>query len=162
MSICSTAGAAAVLFVNDPYNSDSEAEKAIDNANTAVVKAARELTKIEAGAEGYAEARKKLDDALARVGKAHGDAHTGGFDEFMKFGYAGNGKDGSIPALHISQAKCDELLQAAMKTTLADLEVEIDSDLKPRTKVLEAGRSRANEALNASSHRSQKRRRGRR
>jgi Zn-dependent M28 family amino/carboxypeptidase len=137
MSVCSTAGAAAVLFVNDPYNSDSEAEKAIDNANTAVVKAARELTKIEAGADGYAEARKKLDDALARVGEAHGNAHSGGFDELMEFGYAGNGKDGSIPALHISQAKCDELLQAAMKTTLADLEAEIDSDLKPRTKVLE-------------------------
>lgn len=137
MSVCSNAGAAAVLFVNDPHTTDSEAEKAIDNAKTAVVKAARALTKIEAGAEGYAEARKKLDDALTRVGKAQGDAHNGGFDELMKFGYAGNGKDGSIPALHISQAKVDELLKAALKTSMADIANEIDSDLKPRTKVLE-------------------------
>ncbi len=132
MSVCSTAGAAAVIFVNDPHSSDSGAEKAIDNANTAVIKAATELTKLEADADGYDAARKKLTDALARVNQAK----TGGYDELMKFGYAGNGKDGSIPALHMSQAKCDELLKAALNTSLADLEAEIDSDLKPRTQVL--------------------------
>ena len=132
MSVCSTAGAAAVIFVNDPHSSDSGAEKAIDNANTAVIKAATELTKLEADADGYDAARKKLTDALARVNQAK----TVGYDELMKFGYAGNGKDGSIPALHMSQAKCDELLKAALNTSLADLEAEIDSDLKPRTQVL--------------------------
>ncbi len=137
MSVCSNSGAAAVLFVNDPHTTDSEAEKAIDNANTAVVKAATALTKIEAGAEGYAEARKKLDDALARVTKAQDRTDTGDFDQLMRFGYAGNGKDGSIPALHISQAKVDELLKAALKTSMADIANEIDSDLKPRTKLVE-------------------------
>ncbi|MBI1313352.1 M20/M25/M40 family metallo-hydrolase [bacterium] len=136
MSVCSTAGAAAVLFVNDPYTSESEAEKAINHADSAVVKAARELVKLAPDADDYAEAKNKLEDALSRVGKAHGDAHSGGFDELMEFGYAGNGKDGSIPAMHITQAKCDELLKAALKSSLADLEGEIDADLKPRTQVL--------------------------
>lgn len=136
VSVCTSAGAAAILFVNDPHTVDSEMEKAFDSGHTAVVKAAQALTKLEPNAEGYADALQKLKAALGRVGAAHGDAHTGGFDTLMKFGYAGNGKDKTIPIAHITQAKCNELLKAAMNKSLSDLEGEIDSDLKPRTQVL--------------------------
>ena len=111
VSVGSTAGAAAILFVNDPYSTSSDAEKAVDSANNAVVKVARELAKLEPTDAAFADTRKKLDAALERVSSAHGDAHTGGFDTLMKFGYAGNGKDDAIPVVHISQAKCDELLK---------------------------------------------------
>lgn len=137
VSACRSAGAAAVIFVSDPYTAHSEAEKAIGRANTAVIKAARELDKLSADDDAYTKAREDLKKALARVNKAHGDAHTGGFDPLMKFGYAGNGKDNSPPIVHISQAKCNELLKAALKKSLSDLENEINSDLKPRTQALE-------------------------
>lgn len=136
VSVCSTAGAAAILFVNDPHSVEAEAEKAIDSANNAVVKVARELAGMEPTDEAFADTRKKMDAALERVSSAHGDAHSGGFDTLMKFGYAGNGSDGAIPIVHISQATCDELLKASLDKTLADLEAEIDTDLKPRTQVL--------------------------
>lgn len=137
VSVCRSAGAAAIIFVSDPHTAHSEAEKAIDRANTAVIKAAREVAKLEATDEKYGKAREELQKALDRVNKAHGDAHTGGFDPLMKFGYAGNGKDNSPPIVHISQAKCNELLKAAIKKSLSDLEAEINTDLKPRTQVLE-------------------------
>ena len=136
VSVCSSASAAAILFVNDSHTTDSEAEKAVNSANNAVVKTARELAKIETTDEAYADTRQKLNAALERVSKAHGDAHTGGFDTLMKFGYAGNGNDNAVPVMHISQARCNELLKAALDTSLADLEAEIDTDLKPRTQVL--------------------------
>lgn len=137
VSVCSSASATAILFVNDPHSVDSNAEKALDSANNAVVKIARELAKQEPTDEAFADTRQKMKAALKRVNNAHGDAHTGGYDTLMKFGYAGHGKDGAIPVVHISQAKCDELLKAALKKTLADLEAEIDTDLKPRSQVLE-------------------------
>ena len=136
VSVCSSADAAAILFVNDPYSISSEAEKAVDSANNAVVKVARELAKLEPTDESFADTRSRLNAALERVNSAHGDAHTGGFDTLMKFGYAGNGKDDAVPIVHITQAKCDELLKAALDKTLSDLEAEIDTDLKPRTQVL--------------------------
>jgi hypothetical protein len=137
VSVCSSASAAAILFVNSPYSAESGAEKALDSANNAVIKIARELAKLELTDEAFGDTRKKLNAALERVNKAHGDAHTGGFDTLMKFGYAGHGKDEAIPVVHISQAKCDELLKATLKKSLADLEAEIDTDLKPRAQVLE-------------------------
>lgn len=136
VSVCSSADAAAILFVNDPHSVEQEAEKAIDAASNAVVKVARELAKLEPTDDAVADTRKRLNAALERVNKAHGDAHTGGFDTLMKFGYAGNGRDGAIPIVHITQAKCNELLKATLNKTLADLEAEIDTDLTPRTQVL--------------------------
>ena len=127
VSVCSSADAAAILFVNDPYSISSEAEKAVDSANNAVVKVARELAKLEPTDESFADTRSRLNAALERVNSAHGDAHTGGFDTLMKFGYAGNGKDDAVPIVHIT---------AANDKTLSDLEAEIDTDLKPRTQVL--------------------------
>jgi len=100
------------------------------------VKVARELAKLEPTDKAVTDTRSKLNAALERVNGAHGDAHTGGFDTLMKFGYAGNGKNGAIPIVHVSQAKCDELLKLALDKSLADLEAEIDTDLKPRTHVL--------------------------
>ena len=136
VSVCRSAGAAAIIFVSDTHTTQSEAEKAIDRANTAAIKAAREVAKLELSDEAYDKAREELQKTLDRVSKAHGDAHTGGFDPLMKFGYAGNGKDNSPPIVHISQAKCNELLKAALKKSLSDLEAEIDTDLNPRTQVL--------------------------
>jgi hypothetical protein len=136
VSVCSTAGAAAILFVNDPHGVHSNAETAVDVANNKVIKLSRELLKHKSDSEKYAQVKKDLGKSLAAVSKAHGDAHSGASDVLMRFGYAGWGKAGAVPMAHISVAKCNELLQAAMKKSLEDLEAEIDTDLKPRSAVL--------------------------
>lgn len=136
VAACKAAGAAAVLFVNDPQSLADDAEKQFSGAQGEVVKAAKELVKLEADNEGFKAAKEKLTKALENFDKVGAKAHKGGDDALMPFGYAGNGKDDSIPALHITLAKCNEVLQATLKKSLADIQHEIDSSLKPQTKVL--------------------------
>ena len=137
ISICSTAGAAAILFVNDPHSIEASLEKRFDEAHTAVVKAAREYANTKPDDESFPEKLKNLQAALKLVNAAHCVAHSpNGGDELMKFGYNGYGRDGAIPIIHISRAKCDELLKAAAKTSLADLESQIDATLKPASQLL--------------------------
>lgn len=136
-SVCTTAGAAAILFVNDPHSVQNELEKMIEQATNRVVKASRTLSGLKADDSGRKDAEKKLATELSRLDKAIGDAHSpDAGDQLMKFGYAGNGRDGAIPALHISVSRCNELLKAAMNTTLEDLEGEIDAHLKPKSALL--------------------------
>ncbi len=136
VSACKAAGAAAVLIVNDPQTLEDDAEKQFSGAQGEVVKAAKELAKLEADNEAFKPAKEKLKKALETFDSVGAKAHKGGDDPLMPFGYAGNGKDDSIPALHITVAKCNELLQATLKKSLADIQHEIDSSLKPQTKVL--------------------------
>jgi len=137
ISVCSSAGAAAVVFVNDPYSIESELEKSLDAANSAVIKAARELAKLEPADAAYADARAALTKAFTRIDDVAQQAHSGGYDELMKFGYAGAGRDGAIPVFHMSVARCDELLKAAIGKSLDDLQATIDATLKPQSQVLE-------------------------
>ena len=138
VSVCSTAGAAAILFVNDPHSVQNELEKMIDQATNRVVKASRALSSLKPDDEGREDADKKLANEISRLDKAIGDAHApNAGDNLMKFGYSGNGRDGAIPALHISVSSCDELLTAALKKSLDELEGEIDATLKPKSALLE-------------------------
>lgn len=136
VTACKAAGAAAVLFVNDPHTLENDAEQQLSGAQSNVVKLAKELVKLEADNEGFKAAKEKLAKAIETSDAVANKAHKGGDDPLMPFGYAGNGKDDSIPALHITVAKCNELLQGTIKKSLADLQNEIDSSLKPQTKVL--------------------------
>lgn len=138
VSVCSTAGAAAILFVNDPHSVQNELEKMIDQATNRVVKASRALSGLKPDDEGREDAEKKLANEISRLDKAIGDAHApNAGDNLMKFGYAGNGRDGAIPAFHVSVSSCDELLKAALKKSLDELEGEIDASLQPKSAVLE-------------------------
>ena len=136
ISVCSTAGAAAVLLVNDPQTIINDAEKKLGAAESDVVKAARELAKLEVTVDAYKPAHEKLTKALERLDQVGNQAHKGGEDTLMNFGYAGFGKDETIPVLHISIAKCNELLKVTSKKSLADIQHEIVSSLKPQSKVL--------------------------
>jgi len=137
MSVCATAGAAAVLFVNDPHTVQSELEKSIEVARGRVVKAARILSSSKAADAGRSDAEQKLSDEIQRLDKVIGDAHApDAGDDLMKFGYAGNGKDGTIPAAHITIRKCNELLKLALDTSLEKLEGTIDVRLEPNSHVL--------------------------
>lgn len=136
MAACKAAGAAAVLMVNDPLTIVSDAEQKLSGAQGDVVKLAKEFAKLEPDNEGFKPAKEKLQKAIENFDLVGNKAHKGGDDTLMQFGYAGHGKDDSLPVLHISVAKCNELLQATLKKSLADIQHEIDSSLKPQSKVL--------------------------
>lgn len=134
-------GAAAVLFVNDPYT----VKKAADDRATGLTKALTEVATLaesflattDVADETVAAAREKLAKAVTQWKSLRDAAEAAQDDELMRFGYAGSGDGKSkVPAVHITQALCNRLLSASLGKTLADLETEIDSDLRPRSAVL--------------------------
>jgi hypothetical protein len=133
-------GAAAILFVNDPYtgrNELAEARKQVGKLAEGVAESAVEVEAIDAAdAEKLAMAKMKLTEAVAKykAGKGHLPAEPS--DDLMKFGYAGSEAIREIPVLHITQKLCDQLLQGSLKTTLAALEEKIDQTQKPASQVL--------------------------
>lgn len=69
--------------------------------------------------------------SVRKNAKDHGEK-----DPLMTFGYGGNGKNGGIPVVQVTDAACDRVLKAATGKTLAELEEAIDTDLKPHTAIL--------------------------
>lgn len=135
-------GAAAVLFVNDPHTTRAEAaerQESVQKAQAAVIEAAEKLESVEKtgkkDARQIAAAREKLSVALRRLKSARAAA-KGNTDTLMKFGYGGNPNSGKKPIFHISQATADKLLKATLNKSLAELEAEIDKDLKPQSALL--------------------------
>ncbi len=133
LNACVNGGAAAMVLVNEPYSIAQEGEKKFDTANNLIAKFSKELLAADANSDAYKKSREQLADALKKLDEAGKVAHAGGEDVLLKLPYAGYGKDGSIPVVHITAAKCNELLQAAIKKSLKDIEAEIDSRLKPQT-----------------------------
>lgn len=133
-------GAAAVLFVNDPASGRADLEKAktqVSKVAEAVADAALEFDAVDAkDAEKLAEARAKLTSEASRYKLSKEEVAKGEQDPLMKFGYGGSESSRSMPIAQITKAACDEVLKSALKKSLADLEKEIDSDLKPRSAVL--------------------------
>ncbi|GAB4149663.1 MAG: M28 family peptidase [Planctomycetaceae bacterium] len=145
-------GAAAVLFVNDPHTTraaQARREKAVQDATQKVIQAAerfeqREKTAGKKDPKAIAEARQQLSIALRQLKLARENV-TGNTDVLMNFGYGGNPGENRKPIFHISQKVCDQILQAATKKTLAQLEADIDKNLKPQSQLL-AGWSARGEA----------------
>ena len=145
-------GAAAILFVNDPYSIRKNAKNdnsLVEKETGRLVTAAEALVKTDAkDAEKTAAARKKLADSVKRLkaakvaaGKADDD------DPLMRFGYGGNASGKSIPIMHVTAKSVDQLLQASLKTSLADLEAEIEKDVKPQTTALKGWKATGETSL---------------
>ena len=133
-------GAAAILLVNDPYSRHKEADGAkqkVKDLSEPVVTAAEVLLAADANNEGAVkEARAKLADAVEKVRKQREANEQGNRDVLMKFGYGGFNQGQQLPVFHITQAAADQVLKAAFKKSLTDLEAEIDKDLKPKSAAL--------------------------
>ncbi len=139
-------GAAAVLFLNDPYS----AKQAEEELKAQTEKAAKQLDAVEVQLEESDPADKAKHEAIA---KKHQDAlrylktleeraKNANPDELMKFGYGGDGKKNGIPVFQIKQTVADQLLEQSTGQTLAELEAAIDEDLKPRTMILKGWRAK--------------------
>jgi hypothetical protein len=129
--------AAAVLFVNDPYSVKKAGEtrqQGLAKANEKVVATAEEFLAVEStDIDKVTAARTKLAEATNQAKSLRQAAEKADDDTLMKFGYAGNGDNKSLPpAFQISIKTCNEML-AAIKTDLASLESGIDADQKPKS-----------------------------
>lgn len=138
-------GAVAVLLVNDPYSSRNagvKRQEQIGKATDQALQVAEELLAIDtADVEAFVAARKKLADAI-RHRKVVVEQDAGAdADPLMEFGYGGHDENRSIPVLQITQTACNQLLQAALGTSLPQIEGAIDEDLKPRSAELAGWRA---------------------
>jgi hypothetical protein len=151
LAMAADAGAAAVILVNDPHSGRQEwddlkraqslaAEKVAALADTLDTTPAGETEKIE-------ETKKGLAEALERYRKSKEAVAAGEPDPLIKFGYGGNEAQRQIPMVQITRKQADELLKATLKKSLADLEKEIDSDLKPRSAALPGWTAAMNVAI---------------
>lgn len=127
--------AAAVIFVNDPYGVKQKAEgrdKSLSQATTEIAELADAYL-----ATPEAEPKEKLTVAIAKWKTQKEAAAKAVDDELMKFGYAGHGDEKPIaPAVHVTQAQMNAVLKSALKSSLTDLENEIDQDCKPHSQVV--------------------------
>lgn len=133
-------GAAAILFVNDPYSSRKEADAAklrIKDLSEPVVELAANFLSADANNEAAVkEARAKLAESVDKVRKQRDEDSKANRDQLMKFGYGGYNQGQQLPIFQVTQVTADELLKATLKKSLAELEAEIDKDLKPKSAVL--------------------------
>jgi len=133
--------AAAVLFVNDTYTAQQAAkdlQKQIEKAAKQLEEVAKQLKNVDSeNEEEKAKIEKKHQEAKRYLATLKKRAKNADPDPLMKFGYAGSGRKNSIPVFHIEQNVADRMLKPSLGKTLAELEQEIDQDLKPRTAVLE-------------------------
>lgn len=129
-------GAAAILFVNDPFTGTHEAEQirqqladarvAVQNALQAVADAAGDAVKLT-------EAQQQLQLAQRRVEQTEKVAAEHVLDPLMEFGYGGTRSGQAVPIVQITQAACNRLLSAALGKSLVQLESEIDAAGQPRS-----------------------------
>jgi len=133
-------GAAAVLFVNDPYSvrqSAVQVGKMVRQAEKRVVAAAEAFEAADKkDQKKVAETRKRLSQTIRVLKALRTRAKAGPTDRLMRFGYGGSGNKRTMPVVHITARICNELLGPALKLTLTQLEAAIDKDLKPRSAVL--------------------------
>ncbi|WP_166820427.1 M20/M25/M40 family metallo-hydrolase [Thalassoroseus pseudoceratinae] len=133
-------GAAAVLFVNDPYSRASELSNLKDQLQKARAKRKELAQKIAEVSPDDEDAAKKLKqqqvDTQKQIRAVRQQIDKFDPDPLMEFGYGGDGKDKSIPVAHITQEVANRVLSASLGKTLSELETQIDEDLKPQSAIL--------------------------
>jgi hypothetical protein len=128
-------GAAAIVFVNDPYTGRSEAAKLAEQlkaAEEAVEEAAKTLESVKE-TDANEAAQQAHRDALTRLEQTRQVLAEHKPDPLMEFGYGGPRSGKAVPVLNISQAVCNELLSASLGKTLDQIEAEIDRTGKPQS-----------------------------
>ena len=133
-------GAVAILIVNDVASGMKEIETAKQRAKDAavpVVDAAAALLATDVTNDAAVkEARAKLDEAVKKATQARDSAAKVETDALMKFGYGGYNQNAAGPIFHVTHSVIDQVLKPTLKKSLAELEAEIDKDLKPLSALL--------------------------
>ena len=132
-------GAAAILFVNDPYTGRHEAAQIAEQLQQAQQDlAAAQAALAAAGpqAANLTELQEQEQLAARRVEQTELVRKEHKVDPLMEFGYGGTRAGKAVPILHISQAVCDRLLAAAGQPSLLAIEAAIDETGQPHSREL--------------------------
>jgi hypothetical protein len=133
-------GAAAILFVNDPWSGRSQAAKLKEQlaaATERVVTAAETFEAASPDGDGYTKAREELTAAVKHLQQVRGLVANDNPDPLMAFGYGGSRSGRAMPILHITQEACNRILQPALGKTLEEVESLIDETGRPHSAVLD-------------------------
>ncbi|RMG41004.1 MAG: M20/M25/M40 family metallo-hydrolase [Planctomycetota bacterium] len=135
------AGAAAVLFVNDPFTVRKNKEALQNQLKKLAARIADLAEQIAAAdADNAAELQqrqKRLQDTVAALIKAKQRQANFDADPLMPFGYGGHEAGGrTMPVVHIKQSVCNRILKAATGRTLDEIAEQIDRTLKPASRKL--------------------------
>lgn len=130
-------GAAAVIFVNDGLEivaRDAEMKKLLEITEAEL---AKEIKEFEAKESPTEEEKAKHADSIAKQKSAIEELEREialGSDRPLAFtGAGGETTHPNLPILFATRSSIDKLLAASIGKSLATLETEIDSDLKPRS-----------------------------
>jgi Peptidase family M28/PDZ domain/PA domain len=142
ITLATSNGAAAILFVNDEYSGAEAARKLADQikeVNEQIAKAVDEspLVTPPATTTISAEFAEQLNGLIQKRRDLLKKQSEFDPDPLMSFGYGGNGEVNTVPCFHIKRQVANELLKRANQPTLSELEAQIDSDSKPRSRLLE-------------------------
>lgn len=133
-------GAVAAILVDDPHTAEADAQRLqeqIARGQDDLFGAADALSAANPETpEQTAELQQKLLESVRHLRALVEQAREADGDPLFEFGYGGRASGRSIPVFHITKAAADRLLVPALGKSLAELEAEIDSDLKPRSAVL--------------------------
>ena len=120
-------GAAAVLFVNDPYTDRQEREGLVAQLNEAKH---RLLEATEALVDDDPETgnREELSAAADHLEQVRELVENDDADPLMSFGYGGTRRGRSLPLLHVKRNVCNQILGPALGKSLDELEQQIDGN----------------------------------
>ncbi|MEX2168900.1 MAG: M20/M25/M40 family metallo-hydrolase [Pirellulales bacterium] len=130
-------GAAAVIFVTDQVAVDEQVDQWLKRRDAAVVELAEaqaEFAKLESPTAEELAAYRDNTTRIARKIAEYADGAASEEQAVLAFTGAGDGGDArSIPVFHFRRGAIDQLLAAAGKPTLAELEKQIDETAKPQS-----------------------------
>jgi hypothetical protein len=130
-------GAVAAILVDDPYTARADAQRLQEQIAKGQDDLFGAAEALEAATpetpEQTAELQRKLLESVRHLRALVQQAREANGDVLFEFGYGGRANGRSIPVFHITKAAANRLLEPALGKTLAEIEAEIDSDLKPRS-----------------------------
>ncbi|MEX2138926.1 MAG: M28 family peptidase [Pirellulales bacterium] len=139
-------GAEAVILVTDEAEIRervADAAKRYQRSLDAIAKANDEFKTVKNPALDQIESHRKKIDVLLEQARAASERVAAEYDPLFPFDRGGDTTDSRrFAVLHCRRGAIDPMIQAAFGTTLADLEQEIDEDLKPRSRELDGWRIR--------------------
>jgi len=132
-------GASAVVFVTDQIEIQEKIKartKSWKDLHEQLNKAFAEFDTVPAAdAAAQAAARRKLAELTDKF-KAAGEKLENEFDPLLPFDRGDIADARKMPVIHVRRAAADALLKVAGQPALAELEKQIDADLKPRSRDL--------------------------
>lgn len=140
--------AAAVLIVNDSYSGRNEREQLeshLAEAERAIVSLSESL--VDAAEADRAKSAEELATAVRHLREVRRQLERHALDPLMPFGYGGTRTGRSLPILHITQAAADQMVQASLGKSLAEIEAEIDATGAPASALLEGWTARGEAGL---------------